>query len=71
MWGCIISTGLQTTASGDKYVGQWKDGKKHGQGMPFRTLASPSTCAISSSAFCVVIYCLYHVCVFGHLAVHI
>ena len=26
--------GTYTYANGDKYVGEWKDGKPHGQGLP-------------------------------------
>ena len=29
---CKNGTGTYTWASGDKYVGEWKDGKRHGQG---------------------------------------
>ncbi len=29
---CINGQGTFTWESGDKYVGEWKDGKRHGQG---------------------------------------
>ncbi len=28
--------GAETFASGDKYVGEWKDGKRHGQGIEYK-----------------------------------
>ena len=30
---CINGYGTYTWASGNKYVGEWKDGKQHGQGI--------------------------------------
>ena len=38
--GCVNGQGTYTSASGDQYVGEWKDGTQHGQGTETGTLGT-------------------------------